>query len=173
MDREARHATIHGVAKSRTWLSDWTELTELTLLTMVHPLKAMVYPVVMYGCESWTIKKAEHWRIEVFELWCWRRLLSPLDCKETKPVNPKDQSWIFNGRTDAEAETPIVWPPNEMSWLIRKDPNAGKDWNAGGEGDDRGWDGWMTSLTQWMWVWASSGSCWWTGKLDVLQFMGS
>ena len=78
---------------------------------------------------SWTIKKAECWRIYVFELWCWTRLLSPLDCKEIKPVNPKGiQSWIFFGRTDAEAEASILWPPDGKSWLIGKDPDAGKDW---------------------------------------------
>ena len=72
-------------------------------------VKAMVFPVVMNGCESWTIKKAEHWRTDAFELWCWRRLKSPLDCKEIQPVHPKgNQSWIFIGRPDAEAETPIL-----------------------------------------------------------------
>ena len=81
----------------------------------------------MYGCESWTIKKAEHWRIDAFELWCWRRLESPLDCKEIQPVHPKDQSWIFIGRTDAEAETPVIWPPDVKNWLIGKDPDAEKD----------------------------------------------
>ena len=71
------------------------------------------FSVVMYGCESWTIKKAECQRIDAFELWCWRRLLSPLDCKEIQPVHPKgDQSWVFIGRTDAEAETQILWPAN-------------------------------------------------------------
>ena len=75
---------------------------DITLLTKVHIVKALVFPVVMYGCESWTIKKAEHQRIDAFELWCWRRLLSPLDCKEIKPVNPKgNQPCIFIGRTDA------------------------------------------------------------------------
>ena len=94
----------------------------------VRLVKAMVFPVVMYGCESWTIKKAEHQRIDAFELWCWRRLLSPLDCKEIQPVHPKgDQSWVFSGRTDAEAETPIVRPPHVKNWLIGKDPDAGKD----------------------------------------------
>ena len=82
---------------------------DITLLTKVHLVKAMVFPVVMYGCESWIIKKAEHRRIDAFELWCWGRLLSPLDCKEIQPVHPKgDQSWVFIGRTDAEAETPIL-----------------------------------------------------------------
>ena len=82
----------------------------------------------MHGCESWTTKKAEHWRIYAFELWCWRRLASPLDCKEIQPVHPKgDQSWVFIGRNDAEAETPLLWPPHAKSWLIGKDPDAGRD----------------------------------------------
>ena len=87
------------------------------MLTKVHLVKAMVFPVVMYECESWTIKKAERQRIDAFELWCWRRLLkSPLDCKEIQPVLSKgDQSWVFFERTDAEAETPILWPPDAKS----------------------------------------------------------
>ena len=73
----------------------------------------MVFPAVIYGCESWTVKKAEHRKIDAFELWCWRRLVSPLDSKEIQPVHPKgDQSWVFIGRTDVEAETPILWPPD-------------------------------------------------------------
>ena len=76
----------------------------------------MVSPVVMYGCESWTVKKAEHRSIDASELWCWRRLESPLDCKEIQPVHPKgDQSWVFIGRTDVEAEGPILWPPDAES----------------------------------------------------------
>ena len=82
----------------------------------VHLVKAMVFPIVMYGCESWTIKKAKRRKIDAFELWCWRRLLSPLDCKEIHPVHPKgDQSWVFIGRTDVEAEMPILWPPDSKS----------------------------------------------------------
>ena len=85
---------------------------DITLPTKLHIVKTMVFPVVMYGCESWTLKKAECRRTDAFELWCWRRLLSPLDCKEIQPVYPKgDQSWVFIGRTDAEAEIPILWPP--------------------------------------------------------------
>ena len=85
----------------------------------------MVFPVIMYGCESWTIKKAERQRIVVLE----KTLESPLDCKEIQPVHPNgDQSWIFIGRTHAEAETPILWPPNVKNWLTGKDPHAGKDW---------------------------------------------
>ena len=90
---------------------------DITLPTKVHLVKAMIFPVVMYGCESWTVKKAECPRIDAFELWCWRRLLeSPLDCKEIQPVHPKgDQSWVFTGRTDAKAETPVLWPPHAKS----------------------------------------------------------
>ena len=88
----------------------------------------MAFPVVMYECNSQTIKKAEHQRIDAFKLWCWRRLFSPLDSKEIKPVNPKgNQPWIFIERIDAEAEAPILWPPAEKSQLIRKNPDAGKD----------------------------------------------
>ena len=101
---------------------------DITLPTKVHLVKAMVYPVVMYGCEIWTIKKAEHRKN-----WCFwtvvleKTLESPLDCKEIKPVNPKgNQSWIFIGRTDAEA--PICWPPDIKNWLTRKDPDDGKYW---------------------------------------------
>ena len=86
---------------------------DITLSTEVRLVKAMVFPVVMYGYKSWTIKKAESQRIDAFQLWFWRRLESPLDCKEIQPVHPKgDQSWVFIGRTDAKAETPILWPPH-------------------------------------------------------------
>jgi len=91
---------------------------DITLSTKVHLVKAMVFPVVMYGCESWTIKKAECRRIDAFELCVVleKTLESPLDCKEIQPVHPKgDQSWVFSGRTDSEAETPILWPPDAES----------------------------------------------------------
>ena len=102
---------------------------DITLSTKVHLVNAMVFPVVMYGCESWTIKKAECWKN-----WCFwtvvleKTLKSPLDCKKIQPVHPKDQSWVCTRRTDVEAETPILWPPDVKSWLIWKDPDAGKDW---------------------------------------------
>ena len=97
---------------------------------MVHLVKAMVFPVAMYRCESWTIKKAECQRIDTFEFAVLEKTLeSPLDCKEIKPVTPKgNQPWIFIGRTDAEAEAPIVWPPDAKSQLFEEDPDAGKDW---------------------------------------------
>ena len=99
----------------------------ITLPTKVHLVKAMVFPVVMYGCESWTIKKAEHRRTDAFELWCWRRLESPLDCKKIHSVHSKgDQSWIFIGRIDVEAETPILWPPDVKSDSLEKTLMLGK-----------------------------------------------
>ena len=90
---------------------------DVTLLTKVRLVKAMVFPVVMYGCESWTVKEAECQRIDAFELWCWRRTLeSPLDCKEIQPVHSKgDQSWVFFGRNDAKAETPVLLSPHAKS----------------------------------------------------------
>ena len=103
---------------------------DITFPTKVYLVQAMVFPVVVYRCESWTIKKAEHWGIDAFELWSWRRLLIvPRGCKEIQPVHPKgDQCWMFIGRTDVAAETPILWPPHVKSWLIGKDLDAGKDW---------------------------------------------
>ena len=102
---------------------------DITLPTKVRLVKAIVFPLVMYGCESWTIKKTE------MKNWCFgtmvleKTLESPLDCKEIKPVNPKgSQSWLFFGRTDAEAEAPELWPPDARNWLTGKDPDAGKDW---------------------------------------------
>ena len=116
--------------------------------------------------ESWAPKNWCFWTV-VLET----TLESPLDCKEIQPVHPKeDQSWIFNGRTDAEAEAPILQPPDVKIWLTGKDPDAGKDWRW--EKKVRGWDGWMAAPTQWTWVWANSGSWWWTGKPGVLQSMG-
>ena len=123
-------------------------LKSTTLSTKVCLVKTMVFSVVMCGCESWTIKKAECRRIDAFELWCWRRLETPLDCKEIQPVYSKgNQSWIFIGRTDAEAETPILWPPDVKNWLNGKDPDAGKDWRWEEKGmtEDEmvGWHHWL------------------------------
>ena len=101
---------------------------DITLPTKVRLVKAMVFPVVMYGCESWTVKKAERWRIDAFELWCWRRLLRvPWTTRRSNQSILK--SWVFTGRTDVEAETPILWPPDVKSWLIWKDPDAETDWS--------------------------------------------
>ena len=134
---------------------------DVTLLTKVCLVKAMVFPVVMYGCESWTIKKNWCFWIVVLE----KILESPLDCKEIQSVHPKgNQSWIFIGRTDAEAETPKLWPSDVKNWLIWKDPDAGKDWRREEKGmTEDEWDGWMASPTLWTWVWVGSSSWWWTG----------
>ena len=116
--------------------------------------------------ESWAPKNWIFWTVVL------KTLESPLDYKEIKPVSPKgNQSWIFIGSTDAEAEAPIVWSPDVKNWLWKR-PWCWERLKAGGEGDDRGWDSWMTSPTQWTWVWASSRSWWWTGKPGMLQFMG-
>ena len=102
--------------KAMTNLDSKLKSREITLPTKVCLVKAMVFPEVMYGCESWTVKKAERQTIDVFELWCWRRLESPLDCKEIQPVHLKGgQSWVFIGKTDAKAETPILWPSDAKS----------------------------------------------------------
>ena len=120
----------------------------------VHPPCCMFYDWVKYLSLTVVLEKT---------------LKSPLDCKEIQPVHPKgDQSWVFIGRTDAEAETPILWPPTH--W---KRPWCWEGLGAGGEGDDRGWDGWMASLTWWTWVWVTSGSLWRTGRPGVLRFTGS
>ena len=123
----------------------------------------------------WELDYKESW---VLRNWCFwtvvleKTLESPLDCKEIQPAHPKgNQSWIFTGRTGAEAETPILGPPDAKSWLILKDPDAGKDWRQE-EKRMTGWDGWMASLIQWTWVCVSSGSWWWRRRPGVLQSMG-
>ena len=136
------------VRKAMTNLDNVLKSRDITLPTKVHVVKTMVFPVVIYGCESWTVKKAEHQRIDASKLWCWRRLLSPMDCKEIKPVNPKgNQPRMFIGRTDAEAEVLILWPPDVKNWLIRKDPDSGKDWGHEGKGETEeemvGWHHWL------------------------------
>ena len=97
-----------------------------------------------------------------------KTLERPLGSKEIKPVHPKgNQPWIFIGKTDAESEASILWPPDAKSWFTGKDPDAWERLRAGGEGDDRGWDGWMASPTQWTWVWVDSSSWWWIGSAAV------
>ena len=130
----------------------------------------VIFPVVMNGCESWTIKKAEHWRIHAFELWCWRRLLRiPGTARRSKQsflkeISPEDWCWSWNSNTLA------TWWEELTHWKRRW---CWERLMAGGEGDDRGWDGWMASPTWWTWVWVSSRSWWWIGKPGVLQSMGS
>ena len=137
----------------------------MTFLTKVHIVKTMFFSVIMYRCEFWTIKEAEHQRIDAFKLWCYRRVLHSFDCKEIKPVNQhRNQPWILLGRTDGDAETLILWLPDEKDWLIGKFPDTGKDWRWEEKGMT-GWDGWMASPTRWTWVLASSRSWWWMGSL--------
>ena len=152
----------------------WQESRDVTLPTKVHLVKAMVFPVVMYGCEGWTIKKAEGQIIDAFQLWCWGRLLRvPWNARRSnqpilKEISPrvhwKDWCWSWNSNTVA------TWC-EELTHLKR--PWCWERLKAGGEGDDRGWDGWMASLTQWTWVWVDSRSWWWTGRSDLLQSMRS
>ena len=160
------------------WKKSYDELSmlksrDITLLTKVRIVKALVFPVAMYRCESSTIKKAEHWRTDAFELWWWRRTLeSRLDSKEIKPVNPKgNQPWIFTGRTNVEAEAPIPWSLDAISHWKR--PWCWERSKAGAEGGNRGWDCWMASSTQWTRVWANSGRWWRTRKPGMLKSMGS
>ena len=158
---------------SRTfWFLFWSALiTELLLITTLnqgyHFSSGHIWMWELDYKESWAPKK-----------WCFRTVVlekileSPLDCKEIQLVHPKgDQSWVFIGRTDAEAETPIIWPLHAKSWLIGKDPDAGRDWGQEEKGITE--DEMAASLTRWTWVWVSSGSLWWTGRPDILWFMGS
>ena len=115
--------------KVTTNLDSILKSRDITLPTKVRLVKVMVFPVVMYGCESWTVKKAERQRIDAFELLLEKPLESPLDCKEIQPAHPKgNQDWVFIGGTDVETETPILWPPHAKSWVFWKDPDAGKHW---------------------------------------------
>ena len=138
----------------------------ITLPTKVRLVKAMIFPVVLYECESWAVKKAEHWKIDAFELWCWRRLLRvPWTARRSVlGVHWKDWCWSWNSSTLATSCEELT------HW---KRPECWEGLGAGGEGDNRGWDGWMASPTWWTWVWVDSGSWWWTGRPGVLQFMGS
>ena len=135
--------------KIMTNLDSILKSRDIPLPSKVHLVKALVFPIVMYGCESWTIKKAECWRIDAFELLCWRRLLRVSSTgKEMQPVHPKEnQSWILIGRIDAEAETPILWPPDAKNQLIGKDSDAGRDWRWEEKGTTEdemvGWHHWL------------------------------
>ena len=147
---------------------------DITLPTKVHLVKDMVFPMVMYGCESWTVKKVEHWRIDAFELWCWRRLLRvPWTARRSNQFILKE----ISPGCSLEGLMLKLNSSNLATWCEKlthlKRPWCWERLRAGGEGDDRGWDGWMASPTQWTWVWVGSGSWWWTGKPGVLQFMGS
>ena len=147
---------------------------DITWPTKVHLVKAMVFPVVMYGCGSWTMKKAERRRIDAFELWCWRRLLSvPWTARRSNQSILKEISpgCYLEGMM-------LKLKLQYFGYLMRRVDSLEKTLMLGGiggkrEGDDRGWDRWMASMTRWTWVWVNSGSWWWTGRPGVLRFMGS
>ena len=147
---------------------------DITLPTKIRLVKAMVFPVVMHGCESWTIKKAECRRIDAFELWCWRR---PLRVPWT--VRKSNQS-ILNEISPGYSLEGLM-PKLKLHYfghLMQALTHLKRPWcwerlKAGREGDDRGWDDWMASPTQWTWVWVNSGSWWWTGRPGRLQSLGS
>ena len=146
---------------------------DITLLTKVHLVKAMVFPVVMYGCESWTIKKAERRRIDAFELWCWRRLL-----RVPWTARRSNQSILKEISPEYSLEGLMLKLKLQyFGHLMRRTDSLGKTlcWKklkAGREGDNIRWDGWVASPTQWTWVWVSSRSWWWTRKPCMLQSMG-
>jgi len=158
---------LYSILKSR----------DITLPTVICVFKAFFFfffPVFLYGCESWTIKKAEHWKIDAFELWCWRRLLRvpwtarryicSIPKRSVLNIHWKDWCWTWN------CNTLSTWCEEMTLW---KRPRCWERLKAGEEGDYRGWDGWMASPTWWTWVWVNSGSWWWTEKPGVLQSIGS
>ena len=173
----------------RWWLQPWNWKTlapwKKVMINLDSILKSRHYLAnkspssQSYG---FSISHVEMWELDYKgswapKNWCFwtvvleKTLESPLDCKEIHPKG--NQSWIFIGRTDTEAETQILLPPDAKNWLTGKDPNSGKDWRQLEEGDDRRWDDWMATPTWWTWVWASCRSWWWTGRPGVLQSTGS
>ena len=163
------HKTIDSILKSR----------DITLPTKVHLVKATVFPVAMYGCESWTLEKDEHWRIDAFEMWCLIRLFRvPWTARRSnqsilKDINPE---YSLEG---LKLKLKLQYFGHLMRRTDSFEKTLGKDWRErfwqrlkAEEGDDRGWDGWMASPTQWTWVWVNSGNWWLTGKPGVLQLMG-
>ena len=145
---------------------------DITLPTRICLVKAMVFPVVIYGHESWTVKKAEHRRIDAFELWCWRRLLRvPWTARRSNQSILKE---ISPGRSleGLTLKLKLQYFGHLMLTHLKR-PWCWEGLEAGGEGDDRGWDGWVASPTRWAWVWVNSGSWWWTGRPGMLMSMGS
>ena len=160
--------------KAMTNLGSILKYRDITLPTKIHLVKAMIFPVVMYGCESWTLNKAKCLRIDAFELWCWRRLLRvPWTARRSNQLILKEISPEYS-LEELMLKLKLQYFGHLM-WVMThwKRPWCWERLKAVGEGDDRGWGGWMASLTRWTWVWVNSGSCWWTGSPDVLQSMGS
>ena len=144
---------------------------DITLTTKVRLVKAVVFPVVMYGCESWTIKKMSTKDWYFWTVVLEKTLESPLYKKKIQPVHPRNHPWILIGRTDAETETPVPWPPDAKNRFIGKDPDAGKDWRQEEKGmtEDEmvGWHHWLDGHE-----FEQAGSWWWTGRPDLHQSMG-
>ena len=151
--------------KAMTNLDSILKSRDITLLKKVHLVKAMVFPLVMYGCESWTIRKVERWRIDVLELWCWRRLLRvPWTARRSnqsilKEISPEYSLAGLMLKLKLQYFGHLMLRTTHLKTLL-----CWERLKAGGEGDDRGWDGWMVWPTQWTWVWASSQSWWWTWR---------
>ena len=147
---------------------------DITLPTKVRLVKAMIFPIVMYGCQSWTIKKAEHQRIDALELWCWRRLLRvPWTARRSnqsilKEISPEYSLEGLMLKLKLQYFGHLMWRTDSLEKTLMLGKTEG-----GEEGDDGGRDGWIASLMWWTWVWVGSGGWWWTGKPDVLQSMGS
>ena len=160
--------------KAMTNLDSILKSKAITLPTKVCIVKAVVFPVVMYECESWTIKKAEHWRFDAFELWCWRRLL-----QVPWTGRGSNQSILEEINPEYSLEGLMMkWSSNILATCYEELTHWKRLWcweglGVGGEGDDRGWDSWMASLTRWTWVSVNSRSWWWTEKPGMLQSMGS
>ena len=160
--------------KAITHLDSILKSRDITWPTKVHLVKAMVFSVVMYECESWTVQKAEHWRIDTFELWCWRRLLLvPWTARRSnhsilKEISPGCSLEGLMLKLKLQYFGHLMWRTNSLEKTLMLG-----SLKAGGEGDDRGWDGWMASPTWWTWVWVASGSWWWTRKPGMLQSLGS
>jgi len=154
--------------KVMTNLENILKSRDITLPTNVHLVRAMVFPVFMYGCERWTIKKTECQRIDAFELWCWRRLL-----RVPWTARRSNQSILKEISPGCSLEGLILKLKLQYFGHLMRRPWYWARLKAGGEGDDRRWDGWMSSLTQWTWVWASPTSWWWTGRPEMLQSLGS
>ena len=169
---EIRRCLLLG-RKALTNLDSILKSKDITLLAKVHLVKAMVFPVVMYGCESWTIKKAEHQINDAFELWCWRKLLRvPWTARRSnqsilKEISPECTLEGLMLKLKLQYFGHLMW---ELSHMKR--PWYWERWKAGGEGGDREWDGWLASPTRWTWVWLGSRSWWWTGKPGMLQSVG-
>ena len=158
--------------KVMTNLDSILKSRDIILPTKVHLVKAMVFPAVMYGCESWAIKKAECQRTDAFELWCWRRLLRvPWTARRSnqsilKEISPEYSLERLMLKLKLQYFSHLMWRTDSLEKTLM----LGK---IEGEEDDRGWVGWMASPAQWTWAWVNSGSWWWTGKPGVLQSMGS